>query len=310
MNEQLELIRNYIRMVWRQRWLALFCAGVLCGFGWLGVLLLPNQYEVTAKIFVDTGTLLRPLLKGLAPDSNNRADNARMMRRTLLVRPNLEKVARKTDMDIQAKTPKEFEKLLITLAQKISITGSPRGNIYVIGYQNSDAKLAARVVEAILNIFVERSLGASRRDTSKSKEFLEAQIAEHEKRLNTAEAQLKEFKRVNVGRMPSEGRTYFIRLEALRQTLADAELELREAQKRVGSIEQQLASETPTLRDIAGASALALTGPLTPYDERITVHETNLDTMLLQYTDQHPDVIATRRLIKELKGKGEDLELS
>lgn len=303
MNEQLELIRNYIRMVWRQRWLALFCAGVLCGFGWLGVLLLPNQYEVTAKIFVDTGTLLRPLLKGLAPDSNNRADNARMMRRTLLVRPNLEKVARKTDMDIQAKTPKEFEKLLITLAQKISITGSPRGNIYVIGYQNSDAKLAARVVEAILNIFVERSLGASRRDTSKSKEFLEAQIAEHEKRLNAAEAELKEFKRVNVGRMPSEGRTYFIRLEALRQTLADAELELREAQKRVASIEQQLASETPTLRDIAGASALALTGPLTPYDERITVHETNLDTMLLQYTDQHPDVIATRRLIKELKGK-------
>jgi len=159
MNEQLELIRNYIRMVWRQRWLALIVAGVLCGVGWLGVLLLPNQYEVTAKIFVDTGTLLRPLLKGIAPDSNNRVDNARMMRRTLLVRPNLEKVARKTDMDIQAKTPKEFEQLLIGLSQKISITGSPTGNIYVIGYQNSDAKLATRVVEAILNIFVERTLG-------------------------------------------------------------------------------------------------------------------------------------------------------
>ncbi len=277
MNEQLELIRNYIRTVRRQRWLALFCAGVLCGFGWLGVLLLPNQYEVTAKIFVDTGAL-RSLLKGIATDSDKREDNVRTMRRTLLVLPNLEKVARITDMDIKAKTPKGFEKLLIGLAQKITITGSTRDDIYVIGYQSTDAKLAARVVEAILSIFVERSLGESRRDTEKSKEFLQEQISEHEQRLNVAEARLKEFKRENVGRMPSEGRTYFIRLEALRQTLADAELALREARKRVASIEQQLASEKPTLRDATGFSA----GPLTPYDERIAVHETNLDALSLR----------------------------
>ena len=305
MNEQLELIRNYIRMVWRRRWLALMSAGVLCGLGWLGVLLLPNQYEVTAKIFVDSGTMLRPLLKGIAPDADNREDNAHMMRRTLLVRPNLEKVARKTDMDIKAKTPKEFEQLLITLATSIRIAGTTRGNIYVIAYKNSDAKLAARVVEAILNIFVERSLGESRRDTSRSREFLEEQINEHETRLNAAEARLKDFKRQNVGRMPSEGKTYFIRLEALRETLADAELELREAQKRVGSIEQQLASEKPTLRPAGDPSTPTLSGPLTPYDERITAHESNLDSLLLQYTDRHPDVISTRRLIEELKAKRE-----
>ena len=201
MNEQLELVRIYIRMVWRQRWLALICAGVLCVVGWLYVMFLPNQYEVSAKIFVDTGAL-RSLLKGIASDSNNRDDNVDMMRRTLLVRPNLEKVARKTDMDIRAKTPKEFEKLLISLARKITIVGSTRDDIYVIGYKSMDAKLATRVVEVILNIFVERSLGESRRDSSKSKEFLQEQINEHEQRLSAAETRLMEFKRENVGQKP------------------------------------------------------------------------------------------------------------
>ena len=118
MNEQLELVQTYIRMVWHQRWFALICAAVLCGVGWLYVLLMPNQYEVTAKIFVDTGAL-RALLKGIATDSRKRDDNVRTMRRTLLVRPNLERVARETDMDIKAKTPKEFEKLLIGLGNGI-----------------------------------------------------------------------------------------------------------------------------------------------------------------------------------------------
>jgi polysaccharide chain length determinant protein (PEP-CTERM system associated) len=254
---------------------------------------------VTAKVFVDTGSL-RKLLSGIAV-SDNRQDNADMMRRTLLVRPNLEKVARDTDLDIKAKTPKDLEQLLLGLARSITIEGSAKDNIFVIGYQSSDPKLATRVVEAILSIFVESSLGESRRDTSNSKEFLEEQIAGHEQRLSASEAQLKEFKRNNVGRMPSEGGTYFNRLQALRGTLADAELALREAQKRVASIEQQLASQKPTLRDPTDPSAAALGGPVTPYDERLAVRETNLDALLLQYTEQHPDVISTRRLIEELK---------
>ena len=153
MNEQIELIRNYVRVVWRLRWLALITATLLCAIGWVGVLALPNQYEVSAKVYVDSSTMLRPLLQGIAVGNNINESNARLMRRTLLVRPNLEKVARQTDMDIKAKTPTEYEQLLIGLSQKISVSGSANSNIYVIGYRNSDAKLATRVVEAVLNIF-------------------------------------------------------------------------------------------------------------------------------------------------------------
>jgi len=303
MNEQLELIRNYTRMVWRYRWMALLSASVLCAAGWLSILLLPNQFEAQAKIYIDTESILRPLLKGLAPDAYGREDTASMIQRTLLVRPTLADVARDTDLDIRARSAKDFEHLLINLASSIDISGSNRSNVYVIAYKNSDPKLAFRVVESLVSNFQEKALGDTRRDTRDTRTFLEAQIGEHESRLRIAEERLKEFKRENVGRMPSEGRNYFSRLEGLRASLAEAELQLSEAKNRVASIEQQLAREQPTVVLPGDDTASAHGGAPTPYDERIAMQESNLDTLLLQYTDQHPDVVSTRRLIDELKGK-------
>ena len=299
MDELVQLALTYMRMLWRYRWLALISASLLSVSGWLFVFAMPNKYEVTAKVFLDTRTMLDPLLRGIAVGGNIREDKVNMIRRTLLVRPNLEKVARNTDMDVMADTPEAFERMLTGLAKGISVSGTKRGNIFAIGYRNRDPKLATRVVEAILNIFVERALGETRKDASSSREFLEAQIAEHVTRLSEAEAELKEFKRRNVGLMPSEGRNYYTRLESIRERIAAAELELREARKRVEAMERQFAQQRS--RQAGGAGTRM--GPATPYDERITSLETSLDQLLLQYTEIHPDVISTRRLLKELQGQ-------
>ena len=211
---------------------------------------------------------------------------------------------RAADLDLKVKTPEQFDKLLMRLANQISVSGSATGNVFVIGYQHQTPRTAHKVVEAILNLFVERSLGESRRDTTRSREFLEQQIKEHEERLNVAEQRLKDFKRANVGRMPSEGRTYYTRLEGLRESIADTELALREASNRVGAIERQLEQSKPTLREaLEGPPGAA--GPLTPYDERIAVMERNIDQLLLSYTEEHPDVIGSRRLLAELEAKRE-----
>ena len=302
MDEFVKIARTYIRMLWRYRWLALVSASVICVGGWIFVLMMPNKYEVNAKVFIDTHSMLDPLLRGIAVGGNVQEDKVNMIRRTLLVRPNLEKVARNTDMDLTANTPQAFERLLIGLAKNVSVIGTDReGNIFVIGYRHRDPKLATRVVEAILNIFVEGALGETRKDASNSREFLEAQIAEHETRLNEAEARLKEFKRHNVGVMPSEGRTYYTRLESIRESIAAAELELSEARERVDAMEGQLAQRSS--EPSGGRSAHM--GPPTPYDERIYALETSLDQLALQYTDKHPDVISSRRLHAELQGQRE-----
>jgi len=165
MNEQIQQARRYVRMVWPHRWAAILTAIAVCLVGWSYALIVPNIYEVNAKIFVDTQSMLRPLLKGLAVDTNILAQNAVLLQRTLLTRPNLEDVARKADLDLETETARDFELLVARLAQNITFTGTSRDNIYQIAIKDRDVNRAKRIVDELLNRFLETALGSSRLDT-------------------------------------------------------------------------------------------------------------------------------------------------
>src|SRR5215813_4097779 len=110
----------HLVMLWRRRWLALGIAWPLCLAGWLIVALLPNKYLATARIYVDTETLLAPLLKGIAVDVDMN-QQVEVMQRTLLSRPNLQKVLRATELDLLTATPEDEDRFLKRLAADTAI---------------------------------------------------------------------------------------------------------------------------------------------------------------------------------------------
>lgn len=308
MNEQIQLLRRQVRMVWPYRWVALALAMVISVVGWIYALYVPNVYEVRAKIFVDTTSMLRPLMRGLAIDTSNLASTANLMRRTLLTRPNIEQVARKTDLDLQTKSDREFDLLMADLAKRIELSGTPSDNVYQISFRDSNPQLAKRVVDELLNQFLETALGTTRTDTSTTQKFIDAQIAEYEKRLLDAEQRLKDFKQRNMGLMPGEGSTYYSRLEAAKAALDQARLELSEAKHRRDALRRELEGDEPVfgiMGDYAGSGAHLSS----QYDARIAAIEEQLDQMLLQYTEKHPQVIGLRETLTLLAEK-RDAELA
>jgi polysaccharide chain length determinant protein (PEP-CTERM system associated) len=154
---------------------------------------------------------LRPLLSGLAVQPNVE-QQIKMMTRQLVSRPTLEKVARMTDLDVKAKTPEETEAMLNGLASKISIADAGRENLYTIAFQDPNGDLAKKVVQSLLTIFVEGSLGKTRQDISSSQRFIEEQLQQYKQKLDEAESALTEFKRKNIGMMPGEGGGYYAKL--------------------------------------------------------------------------------------------------
>jgi len=72
MHELIGLLQAAARSVWRQRWLVLLAAWIVSVAGWTYVTQIPDQYEAEARVHVDTQSILRPLLEGLAvePDIN------------------------------------------------------------------------------------------------------------------------------------------------------------------------------------------------------------------------------------------------
>lgn len=292
-------------MVWPYRWPALAVASLICVVGWAYVMMLPNIYAVQAKIFVDTRSMLRPLLRGLAIDNDTLSSSANLMKRTLVTRPNLEDVARKVDLDITAKSDREFDAAVTAMALKIKMSGTEQDNIYEIAYEDSDVQRAKRIVDELLNSFLETALGSNRKDTAATQKFLDQQIAEYEKRLLDAEQRLKEFKQRNVGMMPSEGTSYFKDMENARQKLRSAELDQQEAQNRSSTLRRQLEGEEPTMGVMSDDQSLV--APMSSqYDGRIAKLEDQLDQLKMQFTDKHPDVAGLHQQIEVLKQRRDD----
>ncbi len=295
--DSLDMVGMYVRMTWRFRWVALFTAVIVSCGAWFTVMMMPAQYRVETKIYLDADSMLRPLLRGIALDPNRDIRSVQLISRTLLVRPNLEAVARKTDMDLGAGTSKEFEELITGLKKRISIKSTKRSKIFVLRFTDKDPKLAYRVVEALMNILVEKALGDSRKDTTTSRQFIEEQIKDYEARLIAAESRLKEFKRQNVGLMPTDGRSYYARLESVNGKVREAKLNLKEAQRRVDAITKQLEG-VPAY--FAGKPEQVAGQRVDPLAARLTKLEGDLDQLLRKYTERHPDVVTLRSLINDL----------
>lgn len=302
MQEIIDLIIYYARAIWLKRWYALGVTWFVCIVGWAVVMRLPDVYQASARVHIDTQSFLRPLLRGLAfsTSSNQQVD---LMVTTLLSRPNLSKIARITDLDLTAKTDKEMDELLEGLKNGIELLRVDRQDLYEISYAHENRDIAKRVVQAVLTVFVENTLGENREESVTARRFLDAEIKEYEQRLKDAEARLVEFKRRNVGHLSEPGNDYYQRLQASMSEVESAKLQLIEAKRQRDSIEEQIEDQEEELSfifDQSGTEASSI------YDQRIAAIESRLDEMFLKYTDKHPDVITLKSQLEDLREKREE----
>jgi polysaccharide chain length determinant protein (PEP-CTERM system associated) len=227
-----------------------------------------------------------------------------MLSRTLISRPNIEKLIRMADLDLKSQSKAEQEDLVERLMKGIEIRGGAGVNLYSMAYRDREPERAKRVVQAMVSIFVESGLGASRKDTDSAKTFLTEQIKSFESKLEAAETRLKEFRLRNLAMQSGDGKDSTARLAEMSQQLDAARLQLKEAENSRDAARQQLAHErtpapstgsTPTSQEAAFPVA-------TPeLDGRIEAQKRSLDSLLQRYTDQHPDVVSTKRLLKDLE---------
>lgn len=306
MEELTRQLSMILRGMWKHRWPALILAWVLGIVGTVVVFRIPDSYEASARIFVDTQSILKPLMSGLAVQPNI-DQQVTMLSRTLISRPNIEKLVRMADLDLKSSTKAQQEALIEGLMKTVQIRSTGRDNLYTLSYAEADKERAKRVIQSMVSIFVESSLGASRKDTDSAKVFLDEQIKSYEKQLEEAETRLKEFRMRNIDLQIGEGgKDSASRLGELSQALASAKLELREAEdaRDVAKRQMQAQAGGGAASGAAGqASAPELAGNFaTPeIDARLEAQRRNLDGLLQRYTDLHPDVVNTRRLIKDLE---------
>ena len=301
MNEALRTLLAHLHGMWNRRFVGLVAAWIAAIVGVVVALVIPENYAASARAYVDTQSMLRPVMAGLSIQPNLDQQVA-LISRTLLSRPNIEKLAQMAKLDDGLTNTAERDALIDRLTRRIELTGNATSNLYVISYRDTNPQQALAVIDALLRIFVQSTVGDERQDGRGALKFLDEQISHYEQSLQLAEGRLKDFRLKYLG-VPGQsgqaGQDYFGRMSRLTDEITNTKLELRSAIESRDSYKRDLAGQTPTMSS-AGRPGY-VPGPAPEIDTRIASQKAKLDELLRSYTDQHPDVVGTRRVIAELE---------
>jgi polysaccharide chain length determinant protein (PEP-CTERM system associated) len=296
------------QMLWRQKWLAIGVAWLVCTAGWIAVAFVPTQYESSSRVFVNADPLLTPLLHGVAADTNP-LRHLDFLQRTLLSRPNLEQVVHLTDLDTALTTPEQKDALYQKLAESVDVK-SITPNLMTLSYRNSDPQVAKNVVQSLLTIFAEKTANISRSEMDSAQRFLDEEIASYRDQLRAAEKRRSDMARqypdIVTNRSPdapaNEGDPGD-RLTQARVEVIKAKEDLADLTTRRDALSKQLASVPPMLTVDRGPQVVVNGARQNPDEARLEQMRDQLNAMRLKFTDQHPDVIATQKEIAELEAE-------
>lgn len=292
-----ENFRIALHQVWQRRWLALSVAWVIAACGWLAVTFIPNSYEAKAKVFAQINQVLPSDANGAAQDQQG---NLLRLKQTLTSNENLTRVVRQTDLNALATDDASLNSVLGALREKIKITAAP-DNIFEIsattsfgGLSNAqNARASAAVVEQLVQLFQGGTLTGEQ--TAQSLTFLDEELARRETALKEAEQRRVDFEQRYLGVLPGGG-SVGDRMAAGRAELAQLDQTIVTARAAIAAMQNQL-NATPATTAIPGleGAASGAAGQIAALEGQLSQNRAR------GYTEQHPDIIATRAQIERLR---------
>ena len=312
MSAVVEQMKAMFYAMWRRRWYGLIGMWLVCLGGWVAVAVIPNQYQSDARIYAKFNSVLP---SGMTSGGGDKLAQIDVVRQTLTSRPNLEKVVRRTDLAQKIEQDSDLEDIIGTLTDNITIK-SQQDNLFSITYISADEKfsdvqnaaMAQRVVQNLINIFVEENISSDRDNLNQAIRFFEDQLASRARELEEVEKRKSSFEQKYLGRMPGSGDI------ASRVTLAQSELDrvdqdLVQAQGSLRALQGQLRGTPATIAaplfNVGGGEGFG--GPRfdpTSARGRIEGLERQISEAYARgWTDQHPDVVNARRKIADLQAK-------
>jgi polysaccharide chain length determinant protein (PEP-CTERM system associated) len=287
-----DLVSRFGGLAWQRRWWGVAVAWVVCIVGWIGIATLPNQYETTARVYIDADAVLTPLLKGISAETSM-TDQIDLLQHMLLSRPNLEKIITKTDLQLETHTQTDMEQMVARLEKSIKVNAQTR-NIFSIAFRNTDRQLSYDVVQAVLASYIENHATDNRDDMEKATTFIDTQIASYEKQLHEAETRRAEFRSKYLDLLPGDGG--LSRLEQARSQVTALTGQLADARSR----------RILLARSLAGTPALVTTEGGGGYDTHSALRaaEQKLRELQQVYTDAYPEVMSQKRVVDNLRKSG------
>jgi polysaccharide chain length determinant protein (PEP-CTERM system associated) len=288
-----EFIMALLRELSRNRVLAALafaCASLIIlaiGLVW------PMQYQTSAVLYIDERNIIKPLLSGQAEIQD--IDQSQSAKEKIYTRRILEKVAVQAGLLSEDADSKEIARVISMLSggalgRSTGIQISSRGRNYIsLSYKDPDPEMSFNVINGLISAFILNVAETKRIESRGAYDFIEGQVELYKQKLKAADERLKEFNAAN-----RDGSTQSVaaRISSLRSDIEDISLSINDLNSRYQTIEKQIKNESQYL-NVQSKTDI--------YRERIRDAQARMDTLLLSFTETHPDVVTLKLQINDQK---------
>lgn len=255
-----------------------------------GLFVLPQKYTSATTILAQESDIIQPLLEGRAV-STGVTDRAGIARQVVYGRKVMQGILEAGGWMGKNPSPVEQERLIEEIQGNTRIT-SPRENLVEISYSDSDPQRTFRVTQRLGDLFIQESLATKERESREAYEFINKQVGDYHAKLTEAEANLQAYRSANADAQPGSATDVSTRISALRTQVEQSRMQLMEQRSSENALASQLSGESAvtavqTRESVYRAQLLDLQG--------------QLDSLLLNYTEQHPDVVRIRHQMADIQ---------
>ena len=252
--------------------------------------LIPKKFSSSTTILVEESNIIQPLMEGRAVPTGV-ADRAGISREVAFSRRVMQEILKVGGWLADNPTPLQQDKLIEKIVSRTDIS-NPRANLIQITYTDPSAERAFLVTRRFAEMVIEESLATKERESRTAYEFIDQQVRQYHDKLTDAETKLEHYRNANPDARPGVEADVNARIGELRRQVETAKIELIDLRSEEAALQAQLSGES----EISAVNTIA-----SSYRARLIELQAERDRLMLQFTDQHPDVVRTQHQIRDLE---------
>jgi polysaccharide chain length determinant protein (PEP-CTERM system associated) len=263
-----------------------------------GLFLLPRKYTVSTSVLAQESDIIQPLLEDRA-HATRAVDRAGLARTVVFGRRVMDQVLVAGGWMEDKPSATMQERLIEQIRERTQITNA-RENLVQITYHDSEPARAFRVAEAMAALLIEESLASKERESREAYEFIDKQVRDYHGKLTEAETKLQAYRSANSDAQPGSATDSTARIGTLRTQVEQTRMSLMELRSREQALQAQLSGES---------AVSAVQTRETLYRTQLLEMQGQLDSLLLNYTEKHPDVVHVRHQMADIQAAMREEEL-
>jgi polysaccharide chain length determinant protein (PEP-CTERM system associated) len=315
---------EYIEILRRRIWLVVIPFVLIVAGACIYAVFAPRQYKASTLVLVSPQRVPEAFVQ--ATVTSKVEERLQSIAQEVMSRTRLEQVITEFRLYEDERKSLSREEVVALMQKNIQVslpTKKEEKGYFTISYIGADPNVVTTVANRLSSLFIEENLKLREQQAVGTTEFLATELTQSKARLDQLETAVTQYKRRFMGQLPEQRDTNLKLLEQLQNQYQRVGESLRAAQDRKLFIQKQLTDlelpigspspvpvkeGQPSLGKTSSmqkkmASSPAVIGVGGSYESQRESLVRALEDLRTKYTENHPDVIATKKMLADLETK-------